>query len=83
MRNLRAPTNFQFNSKSLVFSKHLLCANPLGHNALLTISGASGGDRYVNKYVMKQHPEYRGGSMLRVQKSSYGGTMSEEGEGNV
>lgn len=48
LRDLRAPTKFQFNSVSWVFSEHQLCASPVGYNALSKISWASGGDRHVN-----------------------------------
>ena len=83
VRDLRAPTNFQFNSESWVFSEHLLCANPMGHRALLAISWASGGGRDVNKYIMKWHPEYGGRDVLWVQRWCGGGAMSQEGKGDV
>lgn len=83
VRDLRAPTNFQFNSKSWVFSEHLLCANLVGHRALLAIPWARGGGRHVNKYVTKQHPEYGSRDVLWVHRSSGGGVMSEEEKGDV
>lgn len=79
MRDLRAPNKFQLNSKSQVFSEHLLYADPLGHSALLAISWASGGGRYVSKYIMKQHPEYSGRDVFWVQRSCAGGAISELG----
>lgn len=50
VRNLRAPTNFQFNLKSRIFSEHQLCARPVGCNALFTEDFMGcGGDRMRTK----------------------------------
>lgn len=78
VRDLRAPTNFQFNLKSRIFSEHQLCARPVGCNALFTEDFTGYGEDRMRTKKLRNRIQNTAAEMC-----SWFGCHVEAGEGNV